>query len=120
MSGVRRKRRGSSTHAMEEQLGVTLGVIKPCRRFVPGFIGETWLRRDSRICEGVPTVSEDECQLYHEASSIPVQPKVWCQVNIYVLFPNKCVRIFCIGVLLTIVFLNTGWYRLDWASANYI
>ena len=68
------------------------------------FIGETWLRRDSRICEGVPTVSKDECQFYHEASSIPVQPKVWCQVNIYVLFPNKCVRIFCIGVLLTIVY----------------
>jgi len=45
VSGVRRKRRGSWSHAMKEQLGVTLGGIKPWRRFVPGFIGETWLRR---------------------------------------------------------------------------
>ena len=36
------------------------------------------------------------------------------------LFSNKCVRIVCIGVLLTMVFLNAGWYRLDWASADYI
>ena len=45
VSGVRRKRRGSWSHAMSEQLGVTLEKIKPWRRFVPGFIGETWLRR---------------------------------------------------------------------------
>ena len=45
VSGVRRKRRGSWSHAMGEQLGVTLEGIKPWRRFVPGFIGETWSRR---------------------------------------------------------------------------
>ena len=45
VSGLRRKRRGSWSHAMGEQLGVTLGGIKPWRKFVLGFIGETWLRR---------------------------------------------------------------------------
>ena len=49
VSGVRRKRRGFWSHAMKEQLGVTLGGIKPWRRFVPGFIGETWLRRFKNI-----------------------------------------------------------------------
>ena len=45
VSRVRRKWRGSRSHAMGEQLGITLEGIKSWRRFVSGFIGETWLRR---------------------------------------------------------------------------
>ena len=70
VSGVRRKRRGFWSHAMKEQLGVTLGGIKPWRRFVPGFIGETWLRRFENMWRCAHSVELDECQFHqvkHEA-----------------------------------------------------
>ena len=51
---------------------------------------------------------------------IPVQPKVWCQVSRCIECSSKCVCNVCISILLTIVFLIAGWYRFDWASANYI
>ena len=47
VSGVRRKRRGSWSHAIGGVAGVTLGGIKPWR-FVPGFIGVTWLIEEIR------------------------------------------------------------------------
>ena len=87
MSGVRRKRRGSWGHAMGEQLGVTLEGIQPWRRFVPGFIGETWLRRFENMWRSAPNVrgwNANFIKSNMKLHPIPVQPKVWCQVSRYI------------------------------------